>query len=229
MKIAIRTLFSVVAAAVLLFAPTALADTASMLLTGVGPNGAMAGVYVGPYVATINGVSTPVICDDFADESYLNESWTANVTTLADLTGTKWGGLSNATTLYEEAAWLTEQLATASPSQAGDIQFAIWALFDPSAINGLSSGDQTIVECLITQAQNQTFWSGEFANILIYTANTDDPILCNGQACANTPPQEFIVDTPEPGELALLLIGLSVIAIGARRKKSWDRRILSLA
>lgn len=229
MKIAIRTLFSVVAAAVLLFAPSALADTASMLLTGVGPNGAMGGVFVGPYVGTINGVSTPIVCDDYVDESYLNESWTANVTTLADLTGIKWGGLSNATTLYEEAAWLTGKLATASPSQAGDIQFAIWAIFDPSAINGLSSGDQLVVEGLVTQAQSQTFWTGEFANILIYTANTSDPILCNGQACANTPPQEFIVQTPEPGAAMLLLVGLSVIAIGARRKKSWNRRILSLA
>lgn len=229
MKIAIRTLFWVIAPGVLLFAPPALADTASMDLTGVGPNGAMAGVYVGPYMATINGVSTPVICDDYSDESFLNETWTANVSTLADLSNTKWGGLSNATTLYEEAAWLTEQLVTASPSQAGDIQFAIWAIFDPSAINGLSAGDQATVVGLISQAQGQTFWAGEFSNILIYTANTNDPILCNGQACANTPPQEFMVDTPEPGALALLSLGLSVIAIGVRRKKSWNRRILSLA
>jgi PEP-CTERM motif len=228
MKIAIRTLFWLVAGAVLLFAPPALADSASMVLTGVGPNGAMAGVYVGPYVATIDGVSTPIICDDFADESYLNESWTANVTTLANLSGTKWGGLNNATTLYEEAAWLTEQLVNAPQSQAGDIQFAIWAIFDPSAIDGLSAGDQTTVENLITQAEGETFWAGEFSNILIYTADMNDPILCNGQACANTPPQEFLVDTPEPGALALLSLGLSVIAIGARRKKSWNR-ILSLA
>lgn len=229
MKIAIRILFSVVAVAVLLFAPIALADTASMYLTGPGTNGTMAGVYVGPYVAQINGVATPVICDDYVDESFINESWTANVTTLANLSGTKWGGLPNATTLYEEAAWLTEQLVTASPSQAGDIQFAIWAIFDPSAINGLTSGDQMAVENLIMQAQNQSYWAGEFNNILIYTANTNDPILCNGQACANTPPQEFLVDTPEPGVFALVLIGLSAIAIGIGRKKSVRRRVLALA
>jgi hypothetical protein len=229
MKIAIRILFSVVAVAVLLFAPMALADTASMYLTSPGTNGALGGVYVGPYVAQINGVTTPVICDDYVDESFINESWTANVTTLSNLSGTKWGGLADATTLYEEAAWLTEKLVTASSSDAADIQYAIWAIFDPSAINGLSSGDQTTIQTLIMDAQNQTYWAGEFNNILIYTANTNDPILCNGQACANTPPQEFLVDTPEPGAFALVLIGLSAIAIGIGRKKSVRRRVLALA
>lgn len=228
MKIVIRILFLVLAGAVLLCAPSALADTASMYLTGVGPNGAMAGVYVGPYMATINGVSTPIVCDDFVDESYVYESWTANVSTLADLSNTKWGSLSDSTTLYEEAAWLTEQLVTAPSSQAGDIQFAIWTIFDPSAMNGLSASDQKTVECLIEQAQSQDFTTEEFAGILIYTADTNDPILCNGQACANTPPQEFLVYTPEPGELALLLIGLSAIAITTGHKKS-ARRIQSLA
>jgi hypothetical protein len=229
MKIAVRTLFWLVAAAVLLLAPAALADTASMYLTGPGTNGAMAGVYVGPYVATIDGVSTPIICDDYVDESFLNESWTANITTLANLSGTKWGGLSNATTLYEEAAWLTEKLMVASPSQAPDIQFAIWAIFDPSAVNGLSLADQTTVAGLVMQAQSQSFTTSEFANVLIYTPNTTDPILCNGQACADTPPQEFMVVTPEPGALALLLIGLSAIALGTRRKRSLSHRLQGIA
>ena len=225
MKIAIRTLFWLVAGAVLLFAPAALADgvTVSMLLTSPGTNGAMAGVYVGPYVAMVNGVSTPIVCDDYVDESYLNESWTANVSTLADLSGTKWGSLCNATTLYEEAAWLTEQLVSAPPSQAGDIQFAIWALFDPSAVDGLSLTDQGIVQGWLTQVEGMSFSTSEFPNILIYTPNTNYSIECNGQPCANTPPQEFMVDTPEPGELGLLLIGLTAIAIGVFRKTATCR------
>lgn len=219
MRISIRIVLSVVVGALALFAPAALADTASMVLTGVGDNGAMGGVYVGPYVATVNGVAgTPVICDDYADESYLNESWTANVSTLADLSNTKWASLNNSTTLYEEAAWLTEQLVSAPASQAGDIQFAIWVIFDPSALGALSPTDQSNVKMLITEAQNQTFWTGEFSNILIYTADVNEPILCGGQSCANTPPQEFMVVTPEPSELVLLLVGLFGCAIVIARK-----------
>lgn len=225
MKISIRIALLIIAGAIVLFAPAALADTASMLLTGVGNNGAMGGVYVGPYVATVNGAAgTPVICDDYSDESYLYESWTANVSTFADLSNTKWASLSNSTTLYEEAAWLTEQLVSASPSQAGDIQFAIWVIFDPAALGTLSATDEANVEMLITNAQTQTFWAGEFANILIYTPNIDDPILCNGQSCQNTPPQEFMAVTPEPSELALLLVGLlSCVIVIARKSLSAAR------
>ena len=230
MRISIRVALSVLVGALALFAPAALADSASMLLTGVGNNGAMGGVYIGPYVATVNGATgTPVICDDYADESYLNESWTANVSTFADLSNTKWASLKNSTTLYEEAAWLTEQLVSASPSQAGDIQFAIWVIFDPAALGTLSSTDQANVECLMMNAQSQTFWSGEFSNILIYTPNANDPILCDGHSCANTPPQEFLVVTPEPCELTLLLAGLfGCVILAVRKNRSAARLLLTV-
>ncbi len=219
-RIIVRVSLSVLIGAVLFLAPTALADTATMLLTGAGDNGALGGVYIGPYTVTINGVSTSVICDDFDDESYIGETWTANVTTLSSLGGTKWVDLGNSTNLYEEAAWLSLNLLSASPGQAGDIQFAIWALFDPNAVNGLSAGDQANVQWWINDAQGQTFTSGEFANILIYTADISDPIRCDGDYCANTPPQEFIVATPEPSAFILMLIGLMAIAVAVRRRKS---------
>ncbi len=70
-------------------APTAFADcplnapttsTACMDLVGAGSN-IMANVYVGPYSPLINGgtTPTPIICDDFFDDSYFNETWTADV------------------------------------------------------------------------------------------------------------------------------------------------------
>jgi hypothetical protein len=219
-KISVRASLSVLIGAVLLFAPTALADTAGMLLTGAGNNGSLGGVDIGPYTATINGVSTSVICDDYDDESYVNETWTANVTTLSSLGGTKWVDLGNSTSLYEEAAWLSIKLLSAGPGQAGDIQFAIWALFEPNALNGLSAGDQADVWCWIDAAEAQTFSSGEFSNVLIYTANMTDPIRCDGNYCANTPPQEFIVVTPEPSQLVLVLTALLAVAMVVRRRKS---------
>ena len=73
------------AAALLGIAPSCFgAQTASMTLTGVGVNGVLGGVYIGPYVGTIDAVTTPLICDDFFDDSYIPESWTANVYSISD-------------------------------------------------------------------------------------------------------------------------------------------------
>ena len=71
-------------AVALLFAPAMFAATVSMTLTSAGGN-ISNGVYVNPYTASINGVSTTVICDDYVDDSYVGESWTADVHTLSDL------------------------------------------------------------------------------------------------------------------------------------------------
>ena len=78
-----RRLLLASAATLLFLAPSALADgTATMTLTGAGIN-SLDGVLIGPYTATINGVSTPVICDDYGDESYIPEAWTAYVSALS--------------------------------------------------------------------------------------------------------------------------------------------------
>lgn len=205
-------------------ASSAAADTASMTLTGVGSNGAQDGIYIGPYVATINGVSTPVICDDFADDSYINESWTANVTTPSNLAGTKWGGLSNASTLYDEAAWLTLQLlGTSNKSTAAAIQYAIWDLFDPTDVKSWLSTDptfySTVLSWVATAGSAQPLSAAQLADFLIYTPNTSYPITCNGGTCANTPPQEFIVYTPEPSTLLLLGVGLGALCFLKRRER----------
>ncbi|MDE3109961.1 MAG: hypothetical protein KGL02_08470, partial [Acidobacteriota bacterium] len=81
MKVAARVLFFLAVSAALAAVPSANADT--MTLTSPGNGGVAFNVYIGPYVANINGVSTPVICDDFAAPSYINESWNASVTNLA--------------------------------------------------------------------------------------------------------------------------------------------------
>ena len=60
--------WGVAALALLCIAPCAFASS-SLTMTGAG-NNVMDGVYVGPYYATVSGVAnSPVICDDFADES----------------------------------------------------------------------------------------------------------------------------------------------------------------
>ena len=190
--------------ALLCCAPSLFAEQANMVLTGVGDNGVLGGIYVGPYVATINGVTTDVICDDFVDESSVGEQWTANVSTLSDLSKTKWG--SSASQQYQQVAWLSLQLmnpptSCGNANCAGDIQYAIWEVFDPPSsgldpFDYLSGQDKTNAQWWLSQAQ-QNYAGVDYSNIAIYT-----PV--NGG-----PPQEFVtVKTPEPPLVALLMVNL---------------------
>jgi hypothetical protein len=51
-------------------------------MTGVS-GGSLGGVYTSPYFGTVDGgVVIPIICDDYVDDSYFNETWTAYDTNL---------------------------------------------------------------------------------------------------------------------------------------------------
>lgn len=206
-------------AVLLLSGPGLFADV-NMTLTGPGNNGSISNIYVGPYEGTINGVSTPIICDDFFDETYFNEAWTASVSTVSSLSSIAKFGAANVT-LYDQAAWLATQLvnpATTCPNGpancAGDIQYAIWQVFDNSGSDQpfslLSGNDKLNAQYWLNQAQTQTFTTNEFSNVTVYTA-VSCSANCGGPGKL---PQEFLtVSTPEPSELALM--GVDFSGVGA--------------
>jgi hypothetical protein len=197
----------------------------SMTLTGAGSNGVLGNVYIGPYVATIGGVkNVQAICDDFVHDTFLQESWTANVSSLPN------------TQQYEQAAWLTLQLlnSTSAPCNggtncAGDIQYALWQLMDPTAPQGqltpfdyLNSkgltADLGSAQTFLTNSGLSANYSGiDYSRFSLYTPivnNPSYPITCTPSPCASAPPQNFIVvRTPEPPSLAIL--GLDLSALGA--------------
>jgi|HubBroStandDraft_5_1064220.scaffolds.fasta_scaffold32036_2 hypothetical protein len=235
-----RNLWLALGAALLCFAPCAFGQgQVNINLTGAG-NNVMDGVYVGPYNATVNGTSTQIICDDFVDDSYVGESWTANVTTLSNLNGTKWGGMANATTLYDEAAWLATQMLSPTYSgnatQVGYLAYALWAVFQPSAVEswlGANSAAWQAVQGWLSSAAGQHFTPGEFANFFLYTPNLNDPITCNGQACPTAPPQEFFgfLSAPEGGS-ALMYVLLAMFACAAavwlRSRRPTEARVTAV-
>jgi len=237
---------------ILFFASASFAQTTSMDLTGVG-NGAVvwdssSGVYVDPYTATVGGVAnTPVICDDWSNNSYLGESWTASVTTVSSL-GTSstpmFGTLSQGNNptpgavaltqaqLYDEVAWLASQLL-ANPTNYNTqvaTSFALWELTynatgslqeapSPTAFlaGSAESGLQSTVNTLLADAQNA---------VLNQNYNGSDweiltPVPNTSIPAGDGTPQEFLVYTPESSAVILFgadMLGLLGLAIVFRRR-----------
>jgi len=190
-----------------------------MRLTGLGNGTTLGGVYVSPYTATVNGVSTLVICDDFYAHTSVNQTWTANVTyNGGDLSNTRvvqeGQTQTQAQALYNRAAWLvTELLAAYSSNQTqrqGQLSFAIWGLFDPSSLGVLSTANRNAAQDFIDQSN--TWASVLNSNLVIYTPT---PL-------SSTSPQEYLaIRTPEGS--VLILWGLNFTAMillvaGLRRR-----------
>ena len=104
-------------------------------------DGSINGVQVGP------GQSSPgMICDDFRDNVYAGETWTANAINAGTLTSnigqTLFGGLGVA--VYQQVAYLVYQMFTTNPNASTQAAYseAIWALtnsgVDPSKLTGLA-------------------------------------------------------------------------------------------
>ena len=126
------------AIAAICLASAALAQT-SVTLTGPPPGYVYDNVYMSPYYATVGGVTnTPVICDDFADESRMGSTWNASVTAFSNITSTNtsWGVAGGNTQLYGAVGYLFGQILAAPSGSLNQIidSFELWAVFDPTGV-----------------------------------------------------------------------------------------------
>jgi len=227
-----------VAVATLLFASASFGQTVTMTLTGV--NGANdGGVFTDPYYGTItSGAGTSsgaIICDDYADESLLGQTWKAVATNVASAGTTsntlKWSGANGVSTqtLYNAIASLATTMLTKPSGPAQEAySFAIWELTylygksnggTPSTIDPISTlgGDSVAAAALALLANPfatggllnaSTYAPGAYSNVTIYTPTNVGP------------PQEFIT-VPEASTLAMLgvdLLGLLALAFFFRRR-----------
>lgn len=207
---------------------TLFAGTATVTFTG--PNGETDsyGNLISPYYGTINGANSTLYCDDFANFVSDGETWTANVTNLADsadvLTQTRYGGLVQTLAtdgtgdtanydgqqLYEMAAYLTTQF-DGNATDNGNIQDTIWDLFNPNAGNAGDPGPIPSTEAYLYAAE-QNYGSINAANFEILT-QVNNPGFTGGI-------QEFIV-SPEPSSTLLFGCGLMLVSgIVYRRRKA---------
>jgi hypothetical protein len=185
---------------------------------------AYAGYYVGPYNFLLTMANTNVqvalVCTCFTNEIYNGETWTAKLETFNDIsTSLNPSNLQG----YQEIGWLYNY-GVANPSQWGPVNYAIWAVFQPSATEangGWSSQSAT----LLSEAQSQTFTSGEFANLAILTPTPAGPQefigVIPGVSQPSTPSTPGPTPTPEPANY-LAVTGLvgAVWTIIRRRQRA---------
>ena len=240
--------FGCVAIAVLCFATWAVAQNITLTSDG---NIEYDGAYVGPYYATVNGApNTPIVCDDFADQSKVGSTWKTSVISFSnlasDLGQTLWGsyylskGSASATIVdwYEQAAWLAQKLLVqpAKSNNQAYYSYAVWAVFDPSAVlrwlekhgqNGhgadnaacnavFGSNCGRVNLCKLTSGllwmAEQNYMKGNYANLLIFT-----PLGSNGKPCSvgDCAGQEFFGPAvPEGGTAGMYLLLTAVCCLG---------------
>lgn len=231
------------AIAAICLATAAVAQT-SVTLTGVAGQ-SYDGIYVSPYYASVGGgASTPVICDDFADESYVNSTWNASVTSFSNVnsSNTSWGLAGANTALYGAVGYLTNLVLSAAPGTTTQIidTFALWAVFDPKGVeqylasHPVTSGPLTtaalcsdifgtsgctsstaVAGGLLYTAENSGFTAGQFNLVVISPDITGTTKLCTAES-GNCPAQEFIgLSVPEGGTTAAYLLLAGSCCLGA--------------
>lgn len=226
----------------------------SMTLTGPTSGPVYDNIYMSPYYATVGGVAnTPVICDDFGDDSYFGSTWNASVTSFSNITSnnTSWGMAGANTALYGAVGYLTNLVLSATPGSVAQVidTFALWAVFDPSGVesylasNPITSGPLTTsalcsaifgtADCtgsvaqaggLLYSALNSGDTAGGFPSLVVLSPLVNGTSnLCTARS-GNCPAQEFIaLSVAEGGTTSAYLLLAGVCCAGAMFLRSRRR------
>ncbi len=194
-----------------LFGLPARADLVSIQLSGL-PAYQYGGFYVGPAGATDNGVGPiDLWCDDFTHDTFVPTTYYADVSTIPSTTA-RFSLVADAAHQYEEIAWLIAQyyvMSNKTNQSVGDLQFAIWLVFDPNQTNLQTTGALNWLHT--AQSTDVSAYNG---------ARIFTPTNCSGSNCVPTN-QEFVdpPPVPEPTSIVLLRSAALLTLIVIRKKK----------
>lgn len=177
-----------VLAVVAVLSLSALAGTVQIQFNSTGPYN-----YQGEpsyqYMGTVNGASAVFMCINNNLLIGYGESWQAFAEPIV-------------ARLDQEAAWLFLHAGNGSNP---DYQGGVWSLYNPNTF------ETPGVVALLSTVSGLTFTPGEFKNVVLYEATSDQEGWTYGQ------PQGFF-GTPEPSSLVLLGSGVLGMA-GLLRKR----------
>jgi hypothetical protein len=158
------------------------------------------GYGIPPYGGTLNGQSQQFFCVDFTHDITGGMSWNVAVTSL---TGTNFAStFLGSQTPYLEMAWLvTQMMSTTNQTLQAQYQFAIWAF--TSGVNGPNPF-----------GTNAKWMAAAAAAMGSFTGQGWEILTPNG----GTLGQEFLIYTPEPSVLLLLLVGLMSLLIVSHKR-----------
>lgn len=225
-----------VAAVLSIFAGGAFADT-TMTLTGFGDGYVFGGIFIDPYTATVGSqTNVSVLCDDWSNNTYQNETWKVNVINLstAGTTGSPLFGNNQA--LYNELAWLGSQMLLNPTDHTTQLEasFAIWDLSYPYnspqdstaplafLASQFSDGTNDVVYKAAVSLENkakttESTFNAQGWSILTPIAGTQSaPGVSNPGL-----PQEFLTyqSIPEPSSLGFLLAAGLVAVLCVKRRR----------
>ena len=190
------------------------ANAATLYFDSVDGTKDSSGNYVSPYNGRLDATAYKLFCDDFDHNINIPDTETVNVSTISNLSQTRFGGVTNAVAKYEEIFYLSSYLFTANATDRGNIQDAIWSYFASDAPNQGSAA----VQGWETLATNN-YAGKDYSSFRILTDASSQYRGKQELFISVSPLTPGLTGTPEPGTWAMLLGGFSGLALVRRSRK----------